>query len=180
MVECRPGVKPGGQIFYKLDKGPRLFAPGLDRGGAFQILGQVGGIEGFDIHLDKRNERAPEFGQRSAAAVNDGSGSGDDSAVVAYDLNGFLDAATAGDDILGNNETLAGLDLKTTAQDESAGAVLFNEDVFFAQMASDLLADDDSANGWRNDSRRLEVAQLFVQQSADMSGHGGEIGRAHV
>lgn len=68
--------------------------------------------------------------------------------MVTDDLNGFLNAATARDDILGYDETLAELDLKSTAKDESARAVLFNEDVFFAQMAGDLLADDDSADSW--------------------------------
>ena len=68
--------------------------------------------------------------------------------MVTDDLNGFLDSSATRDDILGDDETLAGLDLKSTAQDESAIAVLFNEDVFFAQMARDLLADDDSADSW--------------------------------
>jgi hypothetical protein len=150
-----------------------LFAAGFDSGSAFQILGQVCGIECLDIHLDKGNEGASEVGKLAVAAVYDGPGGCDDSAMVADDLNGFLDAATAGDDILGDNETLAGLDLKTPAEDESAGAVFFNEDVFFAQVAGNLLADDDSADSRRNNGRGLEGAELVGEQPADMRRHGG-------
>ena len=144
----RPRCQTRRRDFLQARQTVRLFAARLDRRRVFQILGEVGGIEGFDIHLNEGNERAPEVGERPSAAVHDGTCGGDDSAVVTDDLNGFLNAASAGDDILSDNETLAGLDLKPAAQDESARAVLFNEDMFFAQMERDLLANDDSANGW--------------------------------
>ena len=148
MVKCRGCVKHGGKFFSKTSRRLELLAARLDGWGAFQILGEIGGIKGFDIHLNEGNKRAAEVRKLLAATVNDGACCDDDSTMVADDLNGFLDSSATRDDILGDDETLAGLDLKSTAQDESARAVLFNEDVFFAQMARDFLADDDSADGW--------------------------------
>lgn len=147
MIQCPSGVKPGGEIFCGVGQDIELLAAGFDGRCAFQILGEIGGIESFDIHLDEGNERASEVGKLPAAAIHDGSGGCDDTAMVADDLDGFLNASTARDDILGDDETLAGRDLKTTAQDETSGAVFFNEDVFFSQVPGDFLADDDSTDG---------------------------------
>lgn len=161
------------RVFLKTFLRLGLFTAGLDGGNVSQVIGQARGIEGLDIHLDKGNERTTEIGELAAAAVHDRSCGDDDAAVVTDDLYGLLNPASARDDILGDEETLAGLDLKTTAEDESAGAVFFNEDVFFSQMARDFLADNDSADGRGDDSRRLESAQLFGKESADMGGHSG-------
>jgi hypothetical protein len=150
-----------------------LFAAWLDGGGRPQILGEIGGIEGFDIHLNERNERAAEVRELAGTAVHDRPGGDDDAAVVADDLDGFLNAAATGDDILGDDETLAGGDLKTSAQDESTVAVFFHEDVFFAQMAGDLLADDDSADGRGDDGGGFEGFELFGEHAADLGGDGG-------
>ena len=150
-----------------------LFAAWLDGGGRPQILGEIGGIESFDNHLNERNERAAEVGELAGTAVHNRSGGDDDAAVVTDDLDGFLDAAATGDDILGDDEALAGSDLKTPAQDESAVAVFFHEDVFFAQMAGDFLADDDAADGRGDDGCRFEGFELFGEHSADLGGDGG-------
>jgi hypothetical protein len=150
-----------------------LFAAWLDGGGRPQILGEIGGIESFDIHLNERNERAPEVRELAGTTVHNRPGGGDDAAVVADDLDGLLNAAATGDDILGDDETLAGGDLKTSAQDESAVAVFFHEDVFFAQMAGDLLADNDAADGRGDDGRGLEGFELLGEHAADLGGDGG-------
>ena len=150
-----------------------LLAARLDGGGRPQILGEIRGIEGFDIHLNERNERAAKVGELAGTAVHDRAGGGDDTAVVADDLDGFLNAAATGDDILGDDEALAGGDLKTPAQDESAVAVFFHKDVFFGQMAGDLLADDDTADGRGDDGCRLERFELLSEHAADLGGDGG-------
>ncbi len=150
-----------------------LLAAWLDGRSRPQILGEIGGIECFDIHLNERNERAAEVGELAGTAVHNRPGGDDDAAVVADDLDGLLHTPAAGDDILGDDEALAGVDLKTPAQDESAVAVFFHKDVFFAQMAGDLLADDDTADGWGDDGCRFERFELFGEHSADLSGDGG-------
>jgi len=150
-----------------------LLAARLDGGGRPQILGEIRGIESFDIHLNERNERAAEVRELAGTAVHDRPGGDDDAAVVTDDLDGFLDAAASGDDILGDDETLAGGDLKTSAQDESTVAVFFHEDVFFAQMTGDLLADDDASDGRGDDGCRFEGFEFFGEHSADLGGDGG-------
>jgi len=138
-----------------------------------QILWEIGGIEGFDIHLNERNERAPEVRKLAGTAIHNRAGSNDDAAVILDDLDGFLNAAATGDDILGDEETLAGADLKTSTQDEAAVAVFFHKDVLFAQMAGDLLADDDAADGRGDDGCRLERFELLSEHAADLGGDGG-------
>ena len=93
--------------------------------------------------------------------------------MVSDDLDGFLNAATTGDDILGDDEALAGGDLKTSAQDESASTVFFHEDVFFSQMAGDLLADNDAADGWGDDGGGFKGFELLGEHAADLGGDGG-------
>ena len=150
-----------------------LLAAWLDGGGRPQILGEIGGIESFDIHLNERNERAAEIGKLAGTAVHNRPGGDDDAAVVADDLDGFLNASATGDDILSDHEALAGGDLKTPAQDESAVAVFFHKDVFFAQMTGDLLADDDAADGRGDDGGGFEGFELFGKHAADLGGDGG-------
>jgi len=150
-----------------------LFAAWLNGGGRPQILGEIGGIESFDIHLNERNERAAEVRELAGTAVHDRPGGDDDAAVVTDDLDGLLNAAATGDDILSNHEALAGGDLKTSAQDESAVAVFFHKDVFFAQMAGDLLADNDAADGRGDDGGGFEGFELLGEHAADLGGDGG-------
>ena len=150
-----------------------LLAARLDGGGRPQILGEIGGIESFDIHLNERNERAAKVGELAGTTVHNRAGGDDDAAVVADDLDGFLNAAATCDDILGDDEALAGGDLKTPAQDESAVAVFFHKDVFFAQMAGDLLADDDTADGRGDDGGGFEGFELLGEHAADLGGDGG-------
>ncbi len=150
-----------------------LLAARLDGGNCSQILREIGRIESFDVHLNERNERAPEIGKQAGTAVHDRAGGNDDAAVVAYDLDGLLNASATGDDILSDHEALTGGDLKTPAQDESAVAVFFHEDVFFTQMAGDFLANDDASNGWGNNGRGLEGFELFGEHAADLGGDRG-------
>ena len=138
-----------------------------------QILGEIGGIESFDIHLNERNERAPEVGKLAGTTVHDRTSGDNDAAVVSDDLDGFLNAAAACYHILGDDEALARADLKTSTQDESAVAVFFHKDVFFGQMAGDLLADDDTANGRGDNGRGFEGFELLGEHSADLCGDGG-------
>ena len=48
----------------------------------------------------------------------------------------------------GDDELLARLDLKSSAEDEAAIAILLHEDVFFTEVASHFLSDDDAAYSW--------------------------------
>lgn len=92
-----------------------LFAAWFDGGLAFQIIRKILGIKCFNIHLNYRNKRTSKIGKLATAPVHDGSSCDDDAAVVTDDLNRFLDAPPAGDDILGNEKTFSGLDLKTAS-----------------------------------------------------------------
>lgn len=164
------------QMLARASKNPcfgGLLAAWLDGRSRPQILGEIRRIECFDIHLNERNERAPEVGKLAGTAVHNRAGGDDDAAVVADDLNGFLNATAACYHILGDDEALAGANLKTPAQDESAVAVFFHEDVFFAQMAGNLLADDDPTDGRGDDGRGFKGFELFCEHAADLGGNCG-------
>jgi len=123
--------------------------------------------------LNQRNKRAAKIGELSAATVHNGSRGDDLAAVVADDLDCFLHAASACDDILGYKETLARVDFKTSAQDESAASVLFGEDVYLAEVAGDFLADNNATDSRGDDGVGIEPFQFFGEQTADARGHGG-------
>lgn len=93
--------------------------------------------------------------------------------MVADDLNRFLHTPAAGDNIFRDKEPLARLDLKTTAQHESAVAILLGKDVTLAQMAGHFLADNDPADGGGYHGCRLMDIQLIREPTADLRGNGG-------
>jgi hypothetical protein len=61
------------------------------------------------------------------------------------DVEALLGATAAGDDVFGDNHALAGTESEITAQHELV-VFFFNEDETDAELASDLLADDESAH----------------------------------
>jgi len=150
-----------------------LFAARLDGWRAFQIGWDLIGREGFDIHLDKGHEWTSKVGEGASAAIHDRAGGHDDAAVIANDLNGLLDATAPGDDVFGDDEFLAGRDGEA-AEDESAIAVFFDEDVAFAEMAGDFLANNDASDGGRNDGGGIRCVrrELVGQQTANLGGDG--------
>jgi hypothetical protein len=87
--------------------------------------------------------------------------------MVAHDLDCLLHTTTPGHDILRHHETLAGLDLKATAQHETAIAILLDEDMAFAEMAGHFLTDNDPADCGGNDSFSIVGAELVREHSAD-------------
>ena len=134
--------------------------------------------KGFRSHLDKTDKGTSEVGEISPATIDNRTGRHHDTAQTADDVDGLLNASAPGDDILGDKEALAGMHLET-AHDESAVAVLLDEDVAGAEMAGDFLADDDATHGGR-DNRREPAVRLGVKRPefrgqfpADLRGHRG-------
>ena len=72
------------------------------------------------------------------AAADDHAHCGDDSATSPDDINCLLHATASGDHIFGDDEFLAGSDLKTAPESETARP-FFDKDVTFAQSAADFL-----------------------------------------
>ena len=82
------------------------------------------------------------------------------------DVDCFLDAATAGDDVFDDDKFFIRRNLKTAAQNKFA-LVFFGKDVAFAQRATDLLADNNSAKG-RGDHRvAIKFAEISGQPSTN-------------
>jgi hypothetical protein len=92
--------------------------------------------------------------------------------VVAHDLDCLLNAASPCHDVFRDDEALARLDLKSAAQNKAAVSIFFYEDVFLAKVAGDLLPDDDSAHGGRNDGFGIMGGQFFREHSTDARRHG--------
>jgi hypothetical protein len=108
----------------------------------------------------------------AAAPIDDHSNAGDLSSMGPNDVHGLLDAAAAGNDVFGDNIPLVRPDLKTTPQSKSAG-FFFDEDVAFAEGTPNFLANDDSAERWRNDSVAINLPQFVRELSADFRGDIG-------
>ncbi len=93
--------------------------------------------------------------------------------MVADDLDSLLHPAAPSHDVLGHNELLAGLDLKSSAEDQTAVAILLDKDVFFTEVAGHFLTDDDAADSGRNDSRGGKGAKLICEEAANFGGDSG-------
>ena len=128
----------------------QLLASRLDSRDALQIRREGIGSESLRGHLDKRDEGTSEVGQLSATAVDNGSCRDDDTSVLLHDFYGLGDTSAACYDILRDHKFLALADFEASAQDESAIAILFDENVVGTEVSSDLLTHNDTTNGGRN------------------------------
>ena len=124
------------------------------------------------VHFDQTDKRAAKVRPFSATAIDDHADAGNLTPVGADDVDGFLHAAAASDDIFRHDELLARRDLKPAAQHQAARFFL-NEDVSLAERAADLLTDDDSAESRGNHGVALKVAQLVSETPADFRRDGG-------
>ena len=93
--------------------------------------------------------------------------------MVADDLDSLLHPAAPGHDILGHNELFAGLDLKSSAEDQTAVAILFDKDAFLTDVAGHFLTDNDAADSGRNDGRCRKGAKLVCEEAANFGGDSG-------
>ena len=82
----------------------------------------------FDVHFDEADKGTTEIGMLSAAAIDDHADRRHDAAVRADDVDRFLDASAASDDVFGDDETFVRRNRKAASQDQAAG-VFLGEDV---------------------------------------------------
>ena len=154
-------IKKGFMLFREtkmlpLNRKPRqLLAPRFDCGPSTQIRRQIRRGKRFHVHLHQADKWTTIVGTLAAAAINEDTDSGDGSAVTADDVDCFLDAAAAGDDVLGHDKPLVRPDLKTPPEDEAAG-LFFGEDVPFAKRTAYFLSNYDAAQGRGNDTVALQ------------------------
>jgi len=142
---------------------PPLFAAGFNGGDGGEVGGKFVGREGFDVEGEEAEGGDAEI-DGAVGAVH-GHGDADDFAVVrADDVDGFLDAAALGDDVLDDEDFFAGGDFEAAAEDEFA-VFFFNEDETGLQLAGDFLAEDEAAHGGGDDGGGCKVMDL-----------GGEVG----
>ena len=80
------------------------------------------------------------------------------------DVDCFLDASTAGDDILYDDEFFIRRYLEAASQNQFA-IFLFDKDVAFAQRAADFLAHDNPAKGRGDDCVAIKFAQFVGEPS---------------
>ena len=124
--------------------------------------------EGFGIEFDQTVEGKVHGGELSAGAIDQTRGGSNHSAVFFHDVDGFHEAATAGDHVFDDDELFAGFDLESAAHDERALVVLLGENVRLAQLAGDFLSDEDSAEGGGDDGFALDAADLIREGCADL------------
>jgi hypothetical protein len=101
-----------------------------------------------------------------AAPIDDNADAGDFPAMRANDIHGFLDASAARDHVLGHDEPLVRPNLETAPQNETT-FVFFRKDVAFPKGAAHFLANDDAAQGGRNDGIAIQSAKLVGQPPAN-------------
>jgi cysteine desulfurase len=148
-----------------------LLAAGFDGGDGGKVGRDAVGGEGLDVH----GEEAEHGDVEDALAIGTvhGHGNAHDLALAgADDVNGFLDAAALGDDVLDDEDFFAGVDLEAAAEDEAA-LLLFGKDETATELPRDLLAEDKAAHGGRDDGDGVEGPHLVGECGAETfdSGH---------
>src|SRR6476619_6356357 len=83
-----------------------LFASRFDGGKAQEVWRQVVGFESLNVHLNKRDERTPEFRKGATAAINDRTCCCHDPSMFLHDLNGLEHASSTSQDILCDQKRL--------------------------------------------------------------------------
>jgi hypothetical protein len=96
--------------------------------------------------LHQGDEGTSKIWKLAATAIDDRSCRYDDSPMVANDLDRFLNPTASGHDILRHDEALSGADFESAPQHESSISILLDEDVAFAEMVGNFLANDDAAD----------------------------------
>ena len=90
-----------------------------------------------------------------------------------HDVDRFHEASASGDHVFDDDELFAGFDFESAAHDESAVVVFLGEDVGFAELACDLLSDNDAAEGGGDDGVAVDGAELLGEGGADLLGDLG-------
>lgn len=149
-----------------------LFASGFNCGSAGQIGWEFVGFEGLDVELHQTHKRRAEVGQSSTATVDEGCDGDDVATSGADDVEGFLDSSAAGHDVLDDEEFVAGMDFKSSPEDEFA-LFFFGEDVREAEVARDFVTDDEAAESRGDDTVGSEAGEFCGELGADFSGDLG-------
>jgi hypothetical protein len=88
------------------------------------------------------------------------------------DVDGFLDATTACDNVLRDDEPLVRLDSEAAPEYQPA-RVLLDENMPRAECPSHFLAHHDAAEGGGNDRVASEMTELIREPTADVRGNIG-------
>jgi hypothetical protein len=121
------------------------------------------GLEGFDVQADQAVEGDPEI-QIAVRTVNHHGDSNGVALVGPNNVQGFLNPAAFGDDVFDDEQALRWLDPEPAPKDKPA-LFFLNKDESAAELARDLLTDDEPAHCGCND--RLDV------ESSGLRGKGG-------
>jgi len=98
----------------------KSFAAGFHCRDFRQIGWQFVRSKGFDVHFDQADESATEVRFRLTASIDNYAHRIDDTAARTNDIDRFLDAAAARDDILDDDKSFLGRNLKTATQGKFA------------------------------------------------------------
>lgn len=98
----------------------KSFAAGFHCGDFRQIGWQFVRIKSFDVHFDQADEWATEVRFRLTASIDNYAYRINDTAARTNDLDRFLDAAAARDDILDDDKSFLRRNLETATQDKFA------------------------------------------------------------
>jgi hypothetical protein len=129
------------------------------------IVGLVAG----DVQFQECAGGDVEF-EAATAAVYDGSGGDGEAAFLFDDADGFARGATSGPHVFDYQNALAGFEFESTAQGHLAGAVAFDEQRANAQSASYFVADDDAAEGRRNNASDGVILEAIRERLAQLIG----------
>jgi len=154
------------------NKSQRLFAARLDGGDCGEIGREIVRGKVLNIHFDQADERTTEIWFHLSASIDNHADCGNDTAVGANDIDCFLNATSAGDNVFDDDEVFIRRDLKAAAQDKFA-ILFFDKDVAFAQLAADFLADNNSAEGRGDDRVAIKFAQFIGEPSTNSCSNVG-------
>jgi hypothetical protein len=97
-----------------------LFTARLDGGDPGEIGWEIVRGKILDVHFDQTHKRTAEVRFGCPASIHNHADCRDDAAMRVNDIDCFLHAAAAGDDVFDDHEFLAVRNLETAAQNELA------------------------------------------------------------
>ena len=154
---------------------PATLRAGVDEGLAGLAERALGGFPGHRLDVEEREGGVVEPGL-AAGAVDEDEDGGDLCAGGLDDVDGLLDAAAAGDDVLGDDVALAGEELEA-AHGEGALGVFLGEDALRAQGLGHLVAHEDAAEGGGDDAVHGADVGLCLHAAHELGAEGLGVAR---
>jgi hypothetical protein len=144
-------------------------APRFDGRNARQIRGQFIGWKSLDMQTNQAEDRDAEV-HGAVRAIHEHGDRDRFALTTADDVEGFLDTAALGDDVLDNQAFLLWRNFESASKHQFS-LFLFDKDEAEAELTGDFLTDDEPAHRGGNDGGGAEAVDLRGERCAEPFDH---------